>query len=185
MHPPPAIIFVNSDPLTITPDGYFVDGYKVNPDGYINDLTRQAFEAQLHLDATMTLKEFNTRVENDPSYPTIVHLQRYRIMVIVPDYKDHTNRELADVVLFYSHGLVKVEKNKYGPPGFTVPLERINIYELLRDVGSRYVVILPPTSTRPPHSLGGIVVDELADSSGVHDPNPDNEYNNPDFINRK
>jgi hypothetical protein len=185
MNLPPAIIFINSDPLTITPDGYFVDGYRVDPDGYINDLTRQTLEAQLHLDETMTLKEFNTRVEVDPNYPAIVHLQGYRVMVIVPDYHDHTNRALADIVLFYSHGLVKVEKNKYGPPGFTLPLIRLNIFDLLRDVGSRYVVILPPTATKPPRSLGGIVVDQLADSSGVHDPNPDNEYNNPDFINRK
>ncbi len=147
MNLPPAIIFINSDPLTITPDGYFVDGYSVNPDGYINDITRQTLETQLFLDEVMTLKEFNTRVEVDPNYPTIVHLQRYRVMVIVPDYHDHTNRELADVVLFYSHGLVKVEKNKYGPPGLTLPLIRLNIYALLRDVGSPYVVILPP---KPP-----------------------------------
>lgn len=184
----PAIIFINSDPINITPDGYFVDGYAVNPDGYINDLTRKTLETQLFIDETMTLKEFNTRVEVDPNYPTIVHLQRYRVMVIVTDYRDYTNRALADLVLFYSHGLVKVEKNKFGPPGLTLPIDRINIYELLRDVGSKYVVILPPSATPPPHHcppLGGIVVDEGADSSGVHCPNPDNEYNNPDFINRK
>jgi hypothetical protein len=140
------------------------------------------------LDESMTLKEFNTRVANDPSYPMIAHLQGYRIMVIVPGYKNYESRQYADVVLFYSHGLVKVEMNKFGPPGQTYPLERINIYELLRAVGSRYVVILPPTATPPPRHcppLGGIVVDQGADSSGVHCPNPDNEYNNPDFINRK
>jgi len=182
---PPAIIFINSDPLDITPDGYFVDGYSVNPDGYINDLTRNTLETQLFITETITLKEFNGRVSVDPNYPFAVHAQGLRVMVILPDFRDYTNRQLADLVLFYSHGMVTVEKNRYGPPGLTLPIIRLNIFDLLRDVGSKYVVILPITTTKPPRSLGGIVVDELADSSGVHDPNPDNEYNNPDFINRK
>lgn len=188
---PPAIIFINSDELTrridgyYQLDGYYEDGYRVNPDGYINDITKGLLETQLYINETMTFRQFNSRVAVDPNYSTIVHLQNYRILVILPDFRDTTNRNLADLVLFYSHGLIKVEKNNFGPPGLTLPLDRINIFTLLRDVGSRNVVIIPVTATSPPRSLGGIVVDELADSSGVHDPNPDNEYNNPDFINRK
>lgn len=185
MRLPPAIIFVNSDELTRRPDGYFLDGYLVDGDGYINDITIKLLQSQLYIDDTITFREFNTRVETTPTYPQIVHLQGYRILVISPDLRDTTNRVHADMVLFYSHGLISVEKNNYGPPGLTLPLDRINIYTLLRDVGSKNVMILPVTATAPPRSLGGIVVDQLADSSGVHDPNPDNEYNNPDFINRK
>lgn len=185
MNLPPAIIFVNSDPITIRPDGYFVDGYAVDPDGYVNDTTLQTFITQFFLDGYMTLKEFNARVAVDPNYPTVVHLQGHRILVIVTDYHDYTNRNFADVVLFYNQGQVTVEKNNFGPPGLSRALQRLNLYDLLRDVGSSFVVILPVTATSPPRSLGGIVVDEGADSSGVHDPNPDNEYNNPDFINRK
>lgn len=185
MNLPPAIIFINSDELTLRPDGYFQDGYRVNGDGYINDLTRTILETQLFIDETMTYPEFNLRVLNDPNYPTVVHLQGRRIMVILNDFRNPVNRQLADLVLFYTHGQVYVEKNNFGPPGLSLPADRINIFTLLRDVGSRNVIILPITSTKPPRSLGGIVVDQLADSSGVHDPNPDNEYNNPDFINRK
>jgi hypothetical protein len=79
---------------------------------------------------------------------------------------------------------VTVETNKFGPPGNSYDLQRINIYDLLRSVNSPNVIVLPQTFSKPT-KLGGIVVDQLADSSGVHDANPDNIYNNPAFINRK
>jgi hypothetical protein len=164
MNVPGAIIFINAD---------------------INPLVQSTLTTQLYINEAMSFDEFNARVAGDPNYPTNIHLQETRILVILPTFRDTTNRALADLVLFYNQGQVTVEKNNFGPPGLSLPIDRINIYELLRDVGSRYVSILPITSTRPPRTLGGIVVDELADSSGVHDPNPDNEYNNPDFINRK
>lgn len=164
MQTPPAIIFINAE---------------------INEGVQATLTTQLRLDEVITFEEFNTRVELTPAYPNIVHLQGLRIMVTVPDYRNTTNRELADLALFYNQGQVTVEKNNYGPPGLSLPIQRINVYELLRDVGSKFVKILPVTSTKPPRSLGGIVVDQLADSSGVHDPNPDNIYNNPDFLNRK
>ncbi|MFX8879542.1 hypothetical protein ABTM72_19335, partial [Acinetobacter baumannii] len=75
--------------------------------------------------------------------------------------------------------------------GLTFPISRINVYELLRYNNSPNVVILtapPPPAVSPTsitYGIGGIVVDEIVDSSGVQLPNPDNEYNNPDFINRK
>lgn len=164
MRTPPAIIFINAE---------------------INDAIKATLTTQLFLDETMSFDEFNSRVDGDPNYPSIVHLQGRRVMVVVPDFHDHTNRTLADLVLFYNQGQVTVEKNNYGPPGLSLPIFKINIFDLLRDVKSKYVKILPITSTKPPRSLGGIVVDQGADSSGVHDPNPDNEYNNTDFINRK
>jgi hypothetical protein len=178
---PPAIIFINSDAV----DGYIWDGYT---DGYIpaplNVRTRDTLISQLHINEYMTDTEFDNRILVDPNYPTIVHLQGLRILV-ARNFYNYTNRNLADVALFYSHGMVKVEKNNFGPPGLTLPIDKLNIYTLLRDVGSKYVVILPVTATKPPTSLHGIVVDQLADSSGVHDPNIDNESNNLDFINRK
>jgi len=179
---PPAIFFINADAT----DGYIWDGYS---DGYIpaplNVRTRNTLISQLHINDYMTGAEFDARVAFDPNYATVVHLQRLRIMVARENFRDYTNRHLADIALFYSRGMIKVEKNNFGPPGLTLPIDRVNIYTLLRDVGSKYVVILPVSATTPPKSLGGIVVSQLGDSSGVHDPNPDNEYNNPDFINRK
>ncbi len=165
MQTPPAIIFINAE---------------------INEGVQATLTTQLRLDEVMTFSEFNDRVTNDPSYPAIVHLRGLRILVTLPDYRANTeHRALADIALFYNQGQVTVEKNNYGPPGLSLAMQRLNIFDLLRDVGSKYVKILPVTATKPPRSLGGIVVDQLADSSGVHDPNPDNIYNNPDFLNRK
>lgn len=181
---PPAIIFINADAV----DGYVIDGYSAIYDGYIytpNGITRTRLMEQLYINEYMTGAEFDSRVQAVPNYPDMVHLQGLRILVARDDFRDYTNRRLADVVLFYSHGMVNVEKNNFGPPGLALPIDRISIYTLLRDVGSKYVVILPISATKPPKSLGGIVVSQLTDSSGVHDPNPDNESNNLDFINRK
>ena len=164
MNLPPAIIFMNGD---------------------FNAITQTTITTQLHLTEIITKIEFDARVLADPNYPTNITLNFLRVLVILPTFQDLVNRELADIVLFYKQGMIRVERNKYGPPGLSLSIQRINIYDLLRSVGSANVVILPNTSSRASSALGGIVVDQLADSSGVHDANPDNIYNNPDFINRK
>ena len=161
--PPPAIIFINAD----------IDGY-----------TKATLMSQLYINEFMTMAEFDARQVADPNYADIVHLQKIRIMVSYEVFAN-TNQVLADIVLFYSHGMVKVEKSNVGPPGLTLDISRVNIYTLLRDVGSKYVVILPTTATKPPTSLKGIVGIQGADSSGVHDPNIDSGKNNEAFINRK
>ena len=153
---PGAVIFINSDELTREIDGYFFtdgyyqDGYKVNPDGYINSITLGILKSQLYINESMTFKEFNDRVAFDPNYPNIIRLQGQRILVILQWMRDYTNRDLADIVLFYTHGQVVVEKNKFGPPGLSLPANRINIYTLLREVGSSAVVILPPEAFKKP-----------------------------------
>jgi len=164
MNLPAAIIFINGD---------------------FNLLTKTTITTQLYLTEIITKTQFDARVAADPNYPTTINLNSFRVLVVLPSFQDLVNRTLADLVLFYSQGMVYVERNKFGPPGLTLPIDRLNIYDLLRNVGSANVVILPPTSTKPPRSLGGIVVDQLADASGVHDANPDNLANNTDFINRK
>ncbi len=161
---PPAVIFLNSD---------------------INDAVKATLTTQLFLNEIITFNEFNHRILVEPFYKNIIQLNNLRILVILDSFLDQTNRNLADIVLFYSNGNVTVEKANIGPPGLTLPISRIDIYTLLRDIGSNNVTILPITSTTPPKSLGGIVINQLADSSGVHDPNPDNLLNNLDFINRK
>jgi len=182
---PPAIIFINAD---------------------INSTTQSTLASQLYVNDIMAFSEFNNRISVDPNYADNVHLQSLRILVILPTFRDFTNRNLADVVLFYNQGQVTVEKNNFGPPGLSLPIARLNMYALLRYNNSPYVVILPTTVTRPACSsddgnfpfgtstvlrdpnhagIGGIVADQLADTSGVYCANPDNEYNNPDFINRK
>jgi hypothetical protein len=172
---PPAIIFINGNT-----DGY---GYTYGDlDGY----GKETIESQLYIHETMTGDEFDARVAADPNYPDIVHSFGFRILVIRPDLRDYTNRELADIVLFVKGGMVSVEKNNFGPPGLTLSLERLEIHQLLRYNNSKYVAILPQTIRYPyPRTLAGIFAIQASDTSGVHDPNTDNEYNNPDFINRK
>lgn len=176
---PPAIIFVNAD---------------------INNAIQNTLVTQLYIDEAMSFNEFNARVNVDPNYPTVIHLQYSRILVILPTFQDQTNRALADVVLFYNQGQVTVEKNNFGPPGLSLPLQRVNVWELLRAVRSQYVIILPGCESRrcwscefpfrcdKCHTFSGIrtCTSCCGDcASTVHLPNCDNEYNNPDFINRK
>jgi hypothetical protein len=168
MQIPSAIIFVNND----------LDGY-----------LQATLEKQLFIAESMTDVEFNARVVAIPNYPDIVHLQGLRILVIRETFRDYTNRNLADVVIFVKGGLATILKNNLGPPGLSLPVERLNIYALLRYNNSTSVIIVPsqPSYPFPRIGPGGIVGEELRadDASGVHAANTDNEFNNPDFINRK
>jgi hypothetical protein len=149
------------------------------------------FEKQLYITETMSGQQFDARVVADPNYPQVVHSQDLRILVIRQDFKDYTNRELADVAMFVKQGLVAIEKNKFGPHDVTFSQIRLNIWQLLRAVKSDEVVILPEPIPRPiypcdkrlGHGLGGIFAIELA-GTGIC-PNPDTERNNEAFINRK
>lgn len=179
---PPAIIFVNGNI-----DGYghnYADGYGC---GDLDAVGKSTLENQLYIQETMTGDEFDARVVADPNYPFIVHQMNFRILVIRNNYRDYTNRQLADVVLFVKDGMASIEKNNCGPPGLTVPLHHIEIHQLLRYNSSQYTLNLvqPPAYPFPSNSLGGIFAIQSRDISGVHDVNPDNEYNNEDFIHRK
>lgn len=173
MNLPSAIIFVNSD----------LDGYNIN-----------TLVKQLKLDGYMSKIEFDNRISVLPSYPDLIHINNYRVMIILPDLHDHVNREFADVVIFVKAGLASILKNKFGPPDLTLPIERLNIYELLRGASSTQVVILPnfnnskyqqPKCDCAKYGLGGIFAIESSDTTGIHLPNCDNLYNNINFINRK
>jgi hypothetical protein len=172
---PPAIIYINGN----------TDGYG-NVYGDLDGYGKATLESQLYIHETMTGDEFDARVSSDPNYPQIVHLMGYRILVIRADLRNYTNREFADVVLFVKQGMASIEKNNFGTPGLTLPIERIEIHQLLRYNTSQYVVNLPQPYQYPfGPTLGGIFAIQSRDTSGVHDANPDNEYNNTEFINRK
>lgn len=163
----------------------------------INDTTKSTLVSQLYINEVMSDTEFDARVQVDPNYPSIVHLNGLRILVLRQSFMDYTNRQLADVVMFYKNGLVSVEKSNFGPPCTTYPIARVNAYELLRANNSGQVIILPHTQNNHCHcntcncgpcyykKLYGIVADQGMDTSGIHLPNCDRESNNKDFINRK
>lgn len=189
MQLPSGVIFVNAD---------------------LNAISLSTLQTQLYINDTMTGAEFDARVAADPNYPTIVHLQDIRILVVRPDFHDLTNRTLADVVIFVKQGLATILKNNFGPPTLALNIQRFTIYDLLRAVGSAEVAILPQNPP-PPCGCGhncncgvfcscgngcncgcpcnpgvrGIFAIESRDTSGVYEANTDNECHNEDFIHRK
>jgi hypothetical protein len=134
MQLPSAIIFVNNE-VTLsslntlaTHTGIQINGLApFTPTGS----AVAGIDLQLQITETIWFEEFNRRVAADPNYPKIVHLNHDRILVILKDFQCITNRELADVVMFFKQGVVSVEKCKYGPPGFSLDAQRINIFNLL------------------------------------------------------
>lgn len=122
---PPAIIFCNDDityPLTSPPTPpYFVGSNPVAPNSYASPSELTNLETQLSITDTMTKTEFDARVAADPNYPLVIHLQGLRILVILPDFHDKCNADLADVVVFLHSGLADIERNRLGWPGRGYP----------------------------------------------------------------
>ncbi len=169
---PSAIIFINAD-MTAAQTAYLSN--------------------QLYITEVMSGQQFDARVVADPNYPQIVHQQNLRILVIRENFRDDTNRELADIAMFVKQGLIAIEKNKFGPPDITFQQDRVNIWQMLRGAGSDQVITLPyptprtiyPCDCKLGYGLGGIFAIELQSSCLTICPNPDNERNNQAFINRK
>lgn len=166
MNLPPGIFFINND---------------------ITDAIKTIIIQQLHITESVPGSEFDARMIADPNYPQVIHNNNIRLLVIRSDFYDETNRTVADVVMFIKQGMATILKNNFGPPELSIPIFRFDIYKLLRYNESEYVKILP-NDHKPIHRLscgGNFVSNRFKDTSGVHEPNIDNEYNNPDFINRK
>jgi hypothetical protein len=156
--PPAAIIFMNND---------------------INPALQDKIALQLSITDVMSGVEFDGRVSVDPNYPAIVENSGLRLLVLRDTLQDTTNRQYADVVIFVKGGLASILFNKYGPPADTFNIDRFTIYDLLINKN------LPPG---PPNTLPRPIKDLLTDyydPSHVHDANPDNIFNNPEFLNRK
>ena len=109
---PGAVIFVN--------DHLYSDGYYDTRDNLIT---------QLCITEAMDGKEFDDRVKWDENYPAIVRNNNLRILVM-RDFSDLTNRNLADIAIYVKNGLAAIECNKFGPPGRTYPVKDMYIYHL-------------------------------------------------------
>ena len=131
---PGVVIFVN-DSVTLSNLNTLATDTGIQPNALVPltppGSTIQGIDVQLQITETITKADFDARVLADPNYPKVVHLNRLRILVILPDFQDITNRNLADVVMFVKQGLASVEKCKYGEPGFTLDAQRLNIFNLL------------------------------------------------------
>lgn len=96
----------------------------VNAD--LSDSVKSTIITQLFIDEDMNGEEFDALLEADPTYPSQIHLQQKRILIVRP-LTDDFDRSAVDFVLFIKAGLACVEKTKYGPPGVTLQLDRLNI----------------------------------------------------------
>jgi hypothetical protein len=106
---PPAIIFINTD---------------------LTESIIETFTRQLFLTFVMDAATFDAIVAADGYYPQYALENGWRIMVLRPLY-DMTNRNLADIVLFAKAGLVSVEWNRVGPPGITLPIDKVYLTALI------------------------------------------------------
>ncbi len=101
---------------------------------YINpDLTAQVlgvFVRQLYIDQVLSAAEFDAFIAADPNYPIEIHQDGKRILIL-RNLHDQTNRNLADIVLFAKGGLVSVLSSRVGPPGITLPINRVYITALI------------------------------------------------------
>jgi len=100
---PPAIIYVNDD---------------------ISIQTQNRLVSQLHISQVMDGYCFDQRIACQPNFPAIVKSLNMRIMV-TRNYRVKKNRNLADIVIYISFGLAMIEKNKFGPPRQTYPVNTL------------------------------------------------------------
>lgn len=75
-------------------------------------------------------EEFDNLIAYNSGYIDYIHGSNTRVLVL-RKLSDTTNRELADLVLFYKNNLITVEVNKNGPHGLTLPLDRATLAELM------------------------------------------------------
>jgi hypothetical protein len=134
---PPAIIFINHEITYPQKAGPVFPGSTPNStQSYVGPSELTNLQTQLFINDTMSKGEFDARVKVDPNYPTIVHLQMFRILVILHTFRDPINREYADVVMFLKQGIAAIESCRFGPPGQSYDIQRLNIYALLH--GAHY-----------------------------------------------
>ncbi len=102
----------------------------IRPAGVIfvnNDLTenvQNALVRQLHITTVLDGYVFDQQVAADPDYVSKIKQLNRRVMV-VRSFEELNNRDLADVVIFVSHGLASVLDNNFGPPGITSAVLRL------------------------------------------------------------
>lgn len=106
---PPIVIFVNEE---------ISDGVK-------GPLQRQLYSTKIETGA-----EFDSNLASNPDYVNYLKQQGFRT-IVYRDFSSDLNKDKADIVLFIKEGLATIEKNNYGPPGYTMPVDRLLLSELI------------------------------------------------------
>jgi len=92
-----------------------------------NDLTANVQDVlvrQLHISEVIDGYTFDDRVSTIQNYVNSITVLNRRLMV-VRSFEELDNRDLADVVIFVSHGLASVLENNFGPHGITSSVSRL------------------------------------------------------------
>jgi len=105
---PNVIIFCNDD-LTIVTQNFLIQ--------------------QLQLSAIMSGASFDALYAANPNYKQTLYQTNSRILV-TRDLSDHTNRHVADVVLFIKGAMSSVLLDGYGPPNVVCSLENLTYAKL-------------------------------------------------------
>ncbi len=100
----------------------------VNDD--LSDNVKEALQRQLYINSTMTGIEFDLNISENSDFLSNLKIQRSKVLVI-RSFTETTNRDLADIVIFVKNGLASILKNNYGPPGTTLPVDKLYLNELL------------------------------------------------------
>jgi hypothetical protein len=156
---PPAIFFINGDAISYPTDTNFIGADLTQVGSSVGPDTLTELYNQLFINDVISKAEFDYRVQVEPAYPRIIHLQGLRVLVVCPDYYDVCNKHLADVIMYFHQGMIDVEYNRLawpiwgspctprccgdgyghhhepdrpGPPGRSWDAQRINMYELIR-----------------------------------------------------
>jgi hypothetical protein len=93
-----------------------------------NDLVDQVRDwivKQLFINEVISGAEFDARITSDPNYISTLKQLNQRLLV-ERDFREATNRDLFDVVIFAKNAMVAIEKNNFGPPGQSFPI--LNLY---------------------------------------------------------
>lgn len=104
----------------------------------IVDQIQGVLTRQLFLDEILPASTFDGYVAADPNYIQSVHSDGYRILVL-RNLQDHTNRNLADMVLFIKNGLAAVLINNFGPHGSTFPIDKLSVASLINYNNPKYI----------------------------------------------
>ena len=107
---PPAIIYLNKDVVA---------------------QIQSVFIRQLYINQTLDAATFDSYVAADGYYISNVLADGYRILVL-RDLSDFTNRNLANIVLSASNGLVAVEWERNGPHSITMGIDRCYLTALMK-----------------------------------------------------
>jgi hypothetical protein len=91
---------------------------------HLPDQIRDTIATQLYITSVLDGYEYDDLLISNPDFPSQVKNTDQRIMVI-RSFKELENRNTADVAILVTNGMAFIEKNKFGPPGYTYKIPQL------------------------------------------------------------